>query len=82
MDKQFAQQDPMLQQLQQYMTQLQGLQGNLGQINTGTQQMSQAGIDPGVLAALQGAPGFGAAPGGGNSGLDLQALLKQMGYSA
>jgi hypothetical protein len=76
--------DPTLQALQQYMSQLQGVQGGLPQLTQGLQQQVGAGLDSGVLAALQPsgfAPG-GNQSGGGNSGIDLQALLRQMGLVA
>ena len=75
-----AQQDPNVLAMQQFIQQLQGLQGGLGQINQGLGQQSMAGIDPALAAAIN--PGF--APGGnqagaGNTGIDMQALLRQLG---
>ena len=80
--QQMQQADPMLQALQRYQQQLQGVQGGLGQVSQGLQQQPAQGMDPAMLAALQqSAPGFG---GGMNSGggVDLQALLRQMGLAA
>ena len=78
-----AQQDPNVLAMQQFIQQLQSLQGGLGQVNQGLGQQSMAGIDPALAAALN--PGF--APGGnqsgaGNSGIDMQALLRQLGLAA
>ena len=72
--------DPMLQQLQQYLSSLGRLHGGLPQITQGLQDTS-AGLDPGVVAALQGSPGFTSTPNSGG-GVDLQALLRQLGLAA
>lgn len=79
--------DPAQQALQQYMQQLGTLQGQLPQLAQAAQQMPTGGLDAGALAALQPqAPsGFSGVPntgGGMNQGVDLMALLRQLGYVA
>lgn len=77
--------DPVAQQLQRYMQQLSQLQGALPQLNQSAQTASMSGIDPALAAALQPsgfAGGNGAFDPSGGGGLDLYALLKQMGYAA
>ncbi len=86
--QQISAQDPMQQALQQYMTQLSGLQGNLGQIGQAAQQLPTGGLDPNLVAAMQANPagfagGNGAfSPMAQGGGVDLQALLRQLGYIA
>lgn len=81
--QQYAQKnDPMTQQLAQYIQQLQQVQGGLPQIQQGLQQQETAGLDPAVVAALQQSGGFGPAPSAGGGAIDLQALLKQLGLAA
>ena len=78
--------DPMLRQLQQYLQGMGGLNQNANPILQAIQQNLQGAPVSGVLPQLQGgapqapqAPGFTSnAPGGG--GMDLMALLRQLGY--
>lgn len=84
--QQRAAQDPMVLALQQYQQQLGQLQGQLPQLNQAAGTMSQQGLDPQLMAALQAAPGFSGGNGqfnpSGGGGIDLQALLRQLGYTA
>ena len=79
--QQQATQDPMLQQLQQYIQGMQGLTQNADPIMQAIQQNLQGAPVGGVLPQAQpGAPGFtSSAPGTG--GVDLMALLRQLGYA-
>ena len=78
------QNDPVLQQLQQYIQQMQGLTQNADPIMQAIQQNLQgapvSGVLPQTQPGAQQAPGFVSnAPGGG--GVDLMALLRQLGYA-
>lgn len=72
--------DPVTQQLQQYAQQLQGLTQQAPQLLQAAQTSLQGAPVGSVLPQQPGAPGFTSqAPGGG--GMDLMALLKQLGYA-
>ena len=79
--QQLAQQeDPMLQQLQQYLQGMGGLNQSADPILQAIQQNLQGAPVGGVLPQTPGsAPGFTSTPGGG--GIDLMALLRQLGYA-
>jgi len=83
--QQAQQNDPVTQQLMQYMQQLQQLQGQLPQLTQAAGQMPTQGLDPQLMAAMQPAGfsgGNGAFSPTGGGGVDLQALLRQLGYIA
>lgn len=81
-----AARDPYALALQQYQGQLGSLQGALPQLSQAAQVTGTQGLDPGLVAALQGTGGSGGSSGGASGGnyggIDLQALLKQLGYAA
>ena len=87
LQSQYAQQqaafDPIAQQIQQYLTQIQGLTQQSPQLLAGFQGQLQGAPIPQEMAMAGGGGASATGAGGGiGGGIDLEALLRQLGYLA